>query len=612
MKTHPNSSAIFALCAMATAGLLLAPVSHAQTADAPVVVASLNFNPKVDGYGFENYDNKTRDATKDLGVADMIKLFGAKAVLKSGTDATDGVLKASASGWLQAQLKSMNKGHCEGMAATALRFKSRLPFNERADAASYQPDAKSPFDLKLDSALANYIAYYFATQAVSDVGRATGASAKQGPLAVVQTLIDSMKAGTDTFTLGIYKYNTAENRSFDGHAITPIAVEDAGDSFRIHVYDNNYPGETRYVVVNKSGKQAWKYVTSTNPNEPPAEYTGDTDTKTLELTSTALRDKGGFDAPFADASDEAPRTTIDDAGGVKNALAPQGDQAEFFLDGPGDLLVTTAGGKRLGFDPRDGRFHDEIGGGRADLISGGLGGDMPNYFVPASETGEPDTITFSGQHLTQESTTDFVYSAPGFTVGFKHIQLDPNETLSATISPDGQHISFTASADGQTPEISFAFDPKDDTGASYTAQVGGVKLDAGKTLSADMDFEGGTLAFKDNDGHRDKYDIQLTRLNEDGTEQKYEKKDFEMNGPTDNYQMDFKNWDGKGAMGIKEDLNGNGFADDTAKPQVGDEAAPEADGAAPKADGDAAPEAGDGDAAPKAGDGAAPEAADPA
>jgi hypothetical protein len=514
----------------------------------------------------------------------MIKLFGAKAVLKSGNDATDGVLKASAAAWLQSQLKSMNGGHCEGMATTALRFKSRLPFNERADAPGFQPDAKSPFDLKLDPTLANYIAYYFATQSVPDIGTATSVTGKSGPLAVVQTLIDSMKAGTDTYTLGFYKYDNG--RKFDGHAITPIAVEDAGDSFRIRVYDNNYPGETRSVVVNKGDKQSWKYVTSTNPNEPAAEYAGDVDTRTLELTSTALRDRGGFDAPFAGASDEAPRTTIDDAGEVKNALAPRGDQAEFFLDGPGDLLITTADGKRLGFDPASGEFLDEIEGAQADLISGGLGRDMPNYFVPASETGEPDTITFSGKHLTQESTTDFVYSAPGLTVGFKNIRLDPNETLSATVSPDGQHISFTASADGETPEIFFAFDPKDGKGASYSAQVGGVKLDAGKTLSADLDFEGGTLAFKDDDGDRDKYDIELTRLNEDGTEQKFQKNDFELGGQSDNYQMDFKNWDGQGAIGVKEDDNGNGFADDTATPQAGDEGAPKAD------DGNA-PEAGD-------------------
>ncbi len=65
MKTHSNFSAIFAIGAIATTGLLLAPASHAQTADAPVVVATLNFDPKVDGYGFENYDNKpaTRQMT---------------------------------------------------------------------------------------------------------------------------------------------------------------------------------------------------------------------------------------------------------------------------------------------------------------------------------------------------------------------------------------------------------------------------------------------------------------------------------------------------------------------------------------------------------------------
>jgi hypothetical protein len=117
-------------------------------------------------------------------------------------------------------------------------------------------------------------------------------------------LVDAMKSGKENYTLGFYKFDRATGKKSDGHAITPLAVEDAGATYRIHVYDNNYPGETRYVVVEKAGRQTWKYVTSTNPSEPVAEYAGDIDTKTLELTPNSAREKTCYEAPFAPADAE--------------------------------------------------------------------------------------------------------------------------------------------------------------------------------------------------------------------------------------------------------------------------------------------------------------------
>ena len=549
--------------------LSVSPLSNVAAAynlqDEEGILAKLNFNPKANGFGFENFGNENRRWQDDLGAEDMIRLFGAPSVCRSGNTAQNCVLKVAAKEWMMQQLEGMDGGHCEGMAVTSLRLATNKPFKGRVAAPNFQPTAKTPFQLKLDQTLENYIAYYFVTQSIEEVSEATQATAQKGPVAIVKMLVDSFKNGKDTYSLGFYKYK--DGRKFDGHAITPIAVEESGNVYRIHVYDNNYPGETRYVVVEKGGKQTWKYVTSTNPNEPAAEYAGDINTKTLELTATALRDRGCFSVPFA--TDEAggkcvpvKEPLIENKKPVEEEVEESDDDeeemVEFALNGEADLLVVGSDGKSVGYDPKTNRFVNEIADTQVVKIKGGKGIDLPLYRLPLQESGKPYGIIISGKNNSEESNVDLTYAAPGFAVGFDGIRLDPNEILLMTISPDGEQISFTASADGETPEIYFAFDDDED---SYKIELDGVSLQAGKTLVVGFDDETGKFVFSDNDGDEDKYDVDITRITADGEEQNFETDDIDT-GKVDNYEMDLSKWKGKGKIAVKTDDEGNGFADD--------------------------------------------------
>ena len=556
----------------------------------PNIVASLKFDPKVNGYSFENFGNDNRNWQDDLGTEDLIRLFGVKAVCKSGASAKDCVVKAAAREWAKQEIEGMKGGHCEGMAVTSLHFYSGLPFKNRIMPSAFQTGAASPFKLKLDQAIENYIAYYFVTQVFDEVSAPTNVTAAKGPVEVVKMLIDSFNAGKDTYSLGFYKF--ANGRKSDGHAITPIAIEDLGTKYSIHVYDNNYPGETHYVMVDKAGKQTWKYIASTNPNEPPSEYVGNIDTKTLELTATSLRDGRCFDASFSSdggkavgcgtetmapmkpATPATPAKPTTPATPAKKPVVEEtdedGEDAQFSLNGDGEMLVIDGNGRRVGYDPKTDKFYNEIQGASTDFIVGGLGQDLPNYTMPYQESGKPYTVVFSGKDIEEESEFDFTYSAPGFTVGFNGIRLDPNEVLVATITPEGETVTFTASADGETPEIYFAFDSDDEDGASYIAEVGGSVLDAGKTLTCDFDFEEGKLYFSDNDGNEDEYDIDLIRINADGTEQVYSQNNLDI-GKSDNYEMNFGDWDGKGPICFEDDEDGNGFDDEECTPQADEE-----------------------------------------
>ena len=591
----------FSVFAAPLVNVAAATNSSAQTQ--PEIVAKLNFDPKVNGFGFENFGNDARKWQDDLGAEDMIRLFGAEAVCRTGNTAANCVLKAAAREWMMQQLEGMNGGHCEGMAATSLRLATSKAFKSKASAPQFQPGAKMPFQLKLDQTIENYIAYYFVTQSLEEVSEATAATIKNGPVGVVNMLVDSFKAGNDTYSLGFYKYK--DGRKFDGHAITPIAVEDAGANYRIHVYDNNYPGETRYVVVEKAGKQTWKYVTSTNPNEPAAEYAGNIDTKTLELTSTAVRDRGCFSAPFADdatsgncvpvieKSVEIKKPVEDKKPADKQeetAVKEEGEMAEFALNGEADLLIVTGDGKQIGYDPKTNKFVNEVAGAEVVKVKGGKGVDLPLYRLPFQSGGKPYNVVISGENNQKESNVDLTYSAPGFAIGFDGIRVDPNEVLLMTVAPDGEALSFTASTDGETPEIYFAVDGDDE---SYKVELDGATMQAGKTLTVTFDDEAEVFKFSDNDGDEDKYDVDVTRFTDDGKEQDYETDDIDT-GKVDNYQMDFGKWKGDGAVGVKTDDEGNGFADDETIEQEEEDNDDDADDADDEGDDEDADVDGDG------------------
>jgi hypothetical protein len=115
-------------------------------------------------------------------------------------------------------------------------------------------------------------------------------------LLLVDELIDGLARSTG-YTLAMYFGNS-------GHSVTPFAVTKRNADFVIHVYDNNFPGVRREILVNPV-TNSWLYVDATESIDgAPVDWAGSTGT--LELTKMSER-TGPFTCPFCSVmTDESP------------------------------------------------------------------------------------------------------------------------------------------------------------------------------------------------------------------------------------------------------------------------------------------------------------------
>jgi hypothetical protein len=225
----------------------------AMTASAgAAVIAQNGFTSAGDGYSFQNYgpQDAAGGPIADLGPVQMKKLFGSR-VCANGRDGAC-VLTPEAETWMESTNASMAGGHCFGLATTA-----QLWFQGEG-----KPPAPDPFgsatvpglQLPGNVPLQRHIAYAWTLQTLPTVSSAEGVKT---PNDVIRELRTALDPGVARYVLTIFDNG-------EGHAITPIAVENAGGGTRrIAVYDNNWPGQTRFVEVDTKA-DTWSYQLAPN------------------------------------------------------------------------------------------------------------------------------------------------------------------------------------------------------------------------------------------------------------------------------------------------------------------------------------------------------------
>ena len=467
------------------------------------LVADDGFRPDVNGFAFQNYGRVPAGGT-DMVAADVQKIFGDGVCADATSGKCDLIPEAQA--WLDKTNAAMGGGHCYGFAvATQLLWQTAglKPGDFGADTTPV---------LKVDgnNALQRQIATNWAYQVLDSVN----AARVQGTPNDIIAKLKSALVPNPTELYVVAFFNKA-----GGHAVTPYALEDAGNGIvNILVYDNNWPGVTRAVKVDTNAN-TWSYVAALNPNEKSELYQGDATTGNLMLypTATALTKQP---CPFCGKVQAAG------ASGIKMTSAPvttgstptAGGAAamdEIYLSGSdtehGHLLITNPAGQRLGYV--DDKVVNEIPG--ADVITpmsdqSWLVNEEPEYHVPDGVT---YTITIDGTALTAADVETVGLIGPSYDLAVSGIDLHPGETDTLVAAPDATQLTYKASS-AQTPTFDLGVS---DSKADYAFTISGEADQPGGTVKIGLPREAGTLSIDTGDSTGTAtLDLAMTREDETG------------------------------------------------------------------------------------------------
>jgi len=340
-----------------TASLVSQITSHCTDLDAPELgegkmCIDNGFRIKADDFSFSNWGRST-EADANVTVQTLIDLFGHSAVCVDGPS-TECVMRPSTVQKLEAWNNALAGGRCEGLATLSTRFLLKLD-----DPTTFVSTATRVADLQRGNQLLDStIVYWWATQFLTEVSDRAATSRTKSPLQLVDDLIQGLANGVG-YTVGLYFGSS-------GHSITPFAVTHRGDDFIIHVYDNNFPGVRKELVVN-GNTNSWTYAAArAQPDGSTIDWTGTTGT--LELTPMSSR-KGPFECAFCATSTAATDTVI--------TIASRDPAAA------GYTFITTRDGQRIEASP-DSVINTITGSTYA--ISKGLGGGLVTIHIPNTIT----------------------------------------------------------------------------------------------------------------------------------------------------------------------------------------------------------------------------------
>ncbi len=246
-----------------------------------------------DDFTFANW-GRSLQADANVTVQTLVDLFGRNTVCTSGPD-NECVLRPATLQKLEEWNTALSGGRCEGLSTLSTRF-----FMNLDHPSMFRPDASAVADLRRgDGTLDAALVYWWATQFLPEVADRAAASRQRTPLELVGDVIVGL-ANSVGYTVGMYFGTT-------GHSVTPFAVTHRNTQFVIHVYDNNFPGERREILIDTQ-TNSWTYPRATTRIDgQKIDWTGTTGT--LELTPMSAR-KGPFRCSFCTTTTKASPTVI--------------------------------------------------------------------------------------------------------------------------------------------------------------------------------------------------------------------------------------------------------------------------------------------------------------
>jgi hypothetical protein len=389
----------------------------------------------------------------------------------------------------------MSGGHCEGMAVTASLFYFATGPSPAPD--PFGANTVPGLSITNNNPLQREIAYGFAFQWIPSVEAAKVAGTPSEVLAATQTAL----ANNEPIVLGFYMPDKT-----GGHAVTPIYVADRGDGvFDLVIYDNNFPNALRSVVVD-TNTDSWNYLGGTNPSAADETYTGDANTKTLEL-ERIQPGLGVQPCPFcAGAAAERKGANL----GADVEVIWRGDASN---GRHGDLRITDAEGNEAGSTgTEDGlettneipgaveRF-TRLGGTEEDPVFNQS--PPPHYLLPNGEY----KIELAGGDVQGSPDEGVSIVRDGVFFAVDNVELKDGEKQLVKIEND--ELVFN-NEEGETESAKIRFGYVDE--ADYTFRLGTRGLEEDASVSVDLirNKEELTLRTK---GDKARYTLEVVRAN---------------------------------------------------------------------------------------------------
>ena len=245
-------AARLSVAAVLIGGLLASCGGSESTSLLTAVAADSGVKPDENGFSFANFGSGA--TTEIFNSADLVTMFGGGACVDGITDPCTPTAQASA--WAQMVNASRASGHCEGLAVQAA---SR--FDAKATPATESLANKGD--------VTHGIIRAFATQFLPEVQDATEEWAKKSLVDIVNELSTSFANKSVSYTMGLYTPT-------GGHAVLPYAIQfPSPDLAVVKVYDSNWPGMERYVVIDLAAKKWYFSFSGDNPQEDECAWSGE-------------------------------------------------------------------------------------------------------------------------------------------------------------------------------------------------------------------------------------------------------------------------------------------------------------------------------------------------
>jgi hypothetical protein len=383
----------------------------------------------------------------------------------------------------------MKGGHCEGMAALSAAFHVK-----KESTSEY--GAPQPFELQPKKAdLMRTISAYFATQALEPVNTVT-AQTREWPLQkIVDQLVVGLNSKTDYVTLGIYGPD-------GGHAITPYMIEElSAGVYRVYVYDNNYPGATKFVDID-APRGRWVYAgAALNPKEDPAPWEGGQGSMDITLLSTRYEP---LQCPFCGGH----RPPKQPPAAPSSSRKPSIDSDGYTVLTPArcsQVQATRKSDKKQVSAAKNGA-KSEIPGATMRPLRGTRG-----CVVRLPRDQEYDVALVNDGISAPGGASSVAIFYPGSVYSVSNLVLVANSSQTFSLSKD----SFAYVAGGsQQPTVRVTGDR---AGANTLYEVSGFTIHDGKTLNA-TESDDGSIVLHDDDAALDQCDISAEVVTETETE----------------------------------------------------------------------------------------------